>query len=1406
VAENSGTGDGADGNGLELVADEYRRLAELGRILSSARNVDEAFATFAEQVHLLVPFDRLAISTVDPVTEQISDTHVSGIQTETLNRTGPYSLADSALPTAVYEKHEVVVANSALLSDLSQSDVAADNKVRIAAGLKSAMFVPLVLQGALVGSLVLRSKDEDPYGARESELAEQIAAQIAGTVSSQRQFALVNRQAAEREQLTFEQATIAEIGRIVGSTTEFDLVLSKFAAQAQKLVPHDRVVIATWSDDGLSLTDRYVNGIELEGLSAGRAVSVPQDEVWHRLYNEKKSWCVKGHDYIQYKERNERERARYKAGLRAILIVPILLQQKLVGSIAFRSTNPDAFDDRQIELADSIASQIAGAVAAGEQLREKQQLSEEQATIAEIGRIASSSLDIDEVLGLFVDQAKRLIPFDRLVISINDEDGINATDAYVSGDELEPGKVGASYAIAGGLKQVATENSYLVAGHEELIEHAKKWPAEQDRLDAGYRSLLMVPMVSRGIEVGTLMFRTKGENDYSGKHVLLGKQISAAIAGAIAASEQVRKLEKESATVQRLADEQAVIAEIGRIVSSSLDIDEVFELFVQQAKRLIPFDRLVISINDESGENANDAYISGESIQKGVPGGSHPVAGGLKEMASKNSYLVANHEALIGFSKKMPEEQIRLEAGFRSLLMVPMVTRGIEAGTLIFRSKGKKSYSDRHVSLGKQIAAEIAGAIAASEHIRKLETESATVQRLADDQAIIAEIGRIVSSSLNIDDVFASFAGQARKLIPFDRISVMLVEESRKSVVDAFVHGMEDVLPGAGVRREIEPGTSLHNLIEHRVQVNYSGKEYADHAAMSLMEKRRYELGLNSILASPIIWNDTTIGAITFRAMQSEIYGEREQAIASQICAQIAGAITTSNQYQLIEQALADIGLQSTALEAADDAIVIRGTDSKVIYVNSGFERQTGVTREEVVGTNFLYPENDEYTGAVDDIWEVIKAGESWRQIIPSKRKDGTPYVVDATINPVFNESGEIVQFVGVRRDVTESVNANAEIRTQLAALQAAAEGFIILTPDFTIEWVNDSFVRDTGYSEDELIGKKAPVIPSGENHTTTFDDMPSTVLAGKSWRATHTSLRKDGTEYHVESSVTPVMGDDGEIVRLIGTRRDITDIVNAEKEREARRDLDARNRQLLELNEQRQEFFSTVSHELRTPLTAVIAFADILARDRDGTLTGLQKEHIDVIKRNSRNLNDLVEDMLDFSRMSTDKLKLEKSTFEIHSLVDSLVESLEPTAHQRDQKLLIEPFSNPVWVEADHGRIVQVISNLVNNSCKYSPPETKVSVGVEFDEEEQRVWIKVTDEGIGIDASDIENIFSPFFRTAQSGVLEEKGTGLGLAISKTLVELHGGTIRTESKLGEGTSISVSLPGASTEAPKLPTG
>jgi len=250
---------------FELAADQQRRIAEIGRIVTASTDLNVVFTEFAEQAKNLVPFDRLAISNIDAEAQIISDAHIAGLETTESNYTGPYTLEDSALPAVVYENHQVSIADAKTLASHAKTDVTADNGLRIAAGLRSAMFTPIVLQGTLVGSLVFRSKQDNPYGEADADLAAQIAAQIAGVISTNQHIALLEQASAQHQRLVFEQSRIAEIGRIVSSTLDINEVLSRFAQEAKYLVPHDRLVISAWSEDGASLIEQYIEGIKLEG-------------------------------------------------------------------------------------------------------------------------------------------------------------------------------------------------------------------------------------------------------------------------------------------------------------------------------------------------------------------------------------------------------------------------------------------------------------------------------------------------------------------------------------------------------------------------------------------------------------------------------------------------------------------------------------------------------------------------------------------------------------------------------------------------------------------------------------------------------------------------------------------------------------------------------------------------------------------------------------------------------------------------------------------------------------------------------------------------------------------------------------------------------------------------------------
>jgi len=732
----------------------------------------------------------------------------------------------------------------------------------------------------------------------------------------------------------------------------------------------------------------------------------------------------------------------------------------------------------------------------------------EQSRIAEIGRIVSSTLNMDDVFAAFARQARELVPFDRLSIATIDPQSELITDAHVTGYQLKEFNLTGPRTIEESvLPKPVYENHQVFAANAELLARLAETDADDDnrvRIALGLRSAMFVPVVLRGSLVGTLVFRSRAADPYHDHEMALASQIASQIAGVIATGLQYAELERRSSERERLADEQTRIAKIGRIVSSTLDLDEVFTAFAEQAMELVPFDRLVISVINLDGLAVTDTFVHGDTASDGLANKKYPIADGIKEdVIASNTVLVANEVEFAEIVKDSPSELTRYEAGLKSLLMAPLTWQGAVVGTLAFRSRQSAPYGDHEVELARQISAQIAGAVASSNHYSLLERESSERQRLAENQARIAEIGRIVSSALNFDEVLSAFVEQARALVPFDRIVITVTNEDTTEVTDLLVDG---IMVGDGVAGDSylmdENALQRAVIVDQDILVE-NGSDYAARAENVPVEKMCIRAGLNSILLVPLIWQGRGIGSLNFRSVSHSAYGEREIELAKQIGAQIAGAIATATQYRQLEDAV-------------------------------------------------------------------------------------------------------------------------SELRTQAAALEAAGDAMIILNPDTTIEYVNEAFVKETGYSREEVVGKKTPLLRSAKDSINAYDGMWDQVRQGKTWRATISSLKKDGTEYQVETSVTPVFGEDGAIVRFVGIRRDITERIQAERDRESRRELDAQNEQLLEIDRQRNEFFSTVSHELKTPLTAVIAFADILSKNNDGTLSNVNLEHLDVIKRNSHRLNSI--------------------------------------------------------------------------------------------------------------------------------------------------------------------------------------
>ncbi len=221
-------------------------------------------------------------------------------------------------------------------------------------------------------------------------------------------------------------------------------------------------------------------------------------------------------------------------------------------------------------------------------------------------------------------------------------------------------------------------------------------------------------------------------------------------------------------------------------------------------------------------------------------------------------------------------------------------------------------------------------------------------------------------------------------------------------------------------------------------------------------------------------------------------------------------------------------------------------------------------------------------------------------------------------------------------------------------------------------------------------------------------------------------------------------------------------------------------------------ELVAWVSHELKSPLTAIVSFSEILGHNRERTLTAKQLDYVRIIQRNAHRLHVLVDDLHDLSKLESGNFALKRTIFDAGLLLNEIAQNMQPVLAGRRQQLSLARPSGLMIIEADRGRLTQVLTNILDNASKYSPHGSEIKAGAEF----RDGWLRiaVADQGEGIPAEALARIFEPFYRVDTDATRSVQGSGLGLTIVKRLVELQGGKVEVESELGRGTVVQVTLP------------
>jgi PAS domain S-box-containing protein len=662
---------------------------------------------------------------------------------------------------------------------------------------------------------------------------------------------------------------------------------------------------------------------------------------------------------------------------------------------------------------------------------EAKRLAQENAVIAEMGRIISSTLNIEEVYEAVSVELHKLIQFERISINIINPEDNTFVIPYVAGLNIADREIGNVVSLPGtGVEWVKQTRSNLLIQEENQEEIGGRFPGLLPIFMAGFRSMMLISLISKDQVIGVLNFQTTQPNAYAEKDAKLAERVSSQIAGAIANAQLYNERKQAEEALRKEKDK----------AQKYLDVAGVILMVIEASQR-------VSLINKRGCE-----------------------------------VLGYREEEIIGanwFNVFLPEsERDRVKGIFARLMAGEVEPIEYIENRILTKTGEEKIIAWRNTLLRDEVG-NILGTFSSGEDITaRKEAEEAlriseeAARRLAKEHAVIGDIGRIISSTLDLGLVYERFAQEARKLIEFARISVNIINRKENTITIPYAWGtaVDGRQPGNIIPFSGSPTEEVWKTGSGLIIQNEDENELATRFPVYFPN---YQAGIQSALFVPLIVRDKVIGSLSFLSKKPHAYTDRDRKIAESIGYQIAGAIANAQLFSnrlRMEAALRESKERfEQVAENAGEWIWEVDADGLYTYSSPAVKKILGYKAEEIVGKKYFYdfliPEVRE--DLKKEAFEVFKRKESFRNFVnPNLHKKGCLVYLETNGAPMVDDQGKLLGYRGVDTDISERKQAEELYRTLTDNSQIG----IYILQDGKFRFVNRRFQEYFQYNPQEPV------------------------------------------------------------------------------------------------------------------------------------------------------------------------------------------------------------------------------------------------------------------------------------------------------------------------------------------------